>query len=531
MNFNWYKNLKNEIFNLYYQSYRILSNKFIKKLSKTKKYKNKYKILLDGFWDSPFHYVRLAIIKQVLSNKYKLPFEGIYFKKSSKYKLLTFKSLELEKIIFLPETIPHNYVHKAKKILANINSSEDFINYNFVDNFPTHFIYDGILRSEQVGSLDFLSKSVILKYLSRFFYLIDFYNNLFNINKYKLIVLSHPTTLNYSCLIYCALKKNIKVLIINYRNQHITIRKLYHLSEYVGKVDDHPSYQDFLKIDARTKKILTMQGKKYLNELYSGKSGEINISKNFTSIKSHFNSKKDFNKSINAPFNKINVIFLVSCMSDFPNSSGKSFFIDHVDLLFKTLKIIESIKDVNWIFRPHPFENRFGAKTRLNQFQNKILLNGNFLFPEKGNVHDILNYADIIITPQGSAGFEFTSLKRKVIAVRDCNYTDWGFIKYASSIEDYKYILRNLKKIKYPDEQSIEKSLIYTTLRAKTLNMKSTNNYYYPYGRYGNKLWTKIPSFIKNNKKNIDIEIQLISQWLETDYKSYSVFKNIKNYE
>ena len=82
-----------------------------------------------------------------------------------------------------------------------------------------------------------------------------------------------------------------------------------------------------------------------------------------------------------------------------------------------------------------------------------------------------------------------------------------------------------------PDNDSVNKALIYTSLRAMTISQKNTKNYFYPHGRIGNKLWLSIPHFLKKNKSNIIQEAKLISEWIKSDYQSYSVYKNILNYE
>ena len=221
----------------------------------------------------------------------------------------------------------------------------------------------------------------------------------------------------------------------------------------------------------------------------------------------------------------------MSCMSDFPNSTGKSHFVDHVDFLMKTITIIKNLKNYNWIFRPHPFEHKFGDKTKLSNYYKKILQNGNFLFPPKGNINDVFKYSDCVITPQGSAGFEFTSFKKKVVVSKYCHYSNWNFVRCANSLDEYKKLLTNIEYMDPPDNDSVNKALIYTSLRAMTISQKNTKNYFYPHGRIGNKLWLSIPHFLKKNKSNIIQEAKLISEWIKSDYQSYSVYKNILNYE
>ena len=51
------------------------------------------------------------------------------------------------------------------------------------------------------------------------------------------------------------------------------------------------------------------------------------------------------------------------------------------------------------------------------------------------------------------------------------------------------------------------------------------NGYKYPWPSLSFKLWPQLPKFYKNNRLNIDRESNLMQAWLDSDLKSYNVFK------
>ena len=141
--------------------------------------------------------------------------------------------------------------------------------------YPSHFFYDGVLKELNVGSLD-LKKHNIIPFIAKTFHMIKFYNSVFKKNHFNALIVSHPTTIRFSTLIWSALNHKIPVYVLNYRNTFITIRKLTSLEELNKNPEDSTTLFDLKNIPKLQKKELIEYGQQFLHR-FSSSLSEISI--------------------------------------------------------------------------------------------------------------------------------------------------------------------------------------------------------------------------------------------------------------
>ena len=174
----------NEFENRKYKKFRKKANKEIYKLLKSREIKNandKY-ILCDALWDSPHHWLRLAIFAPVLAEHLNSKLLGIYLKGVGKDTLETFQDLKLDKYIELGVKPNQKQFKLAKKIARDINSSEDIYNLKLPYGLPGRFFYDSILKNEMIGTINH-KKLNINHYIANLICFLDNYNHLINSEK------------------------------------------------------------------------------------------------------------------------------------------------------------------------------------------------------------------------------------------------------------------------------------------------------------------------------------------------------------
>ena len=74
--------------------------------------------------------------------------------------------------------------------------------------------------------------------------------------------------------------------------------------------------------------------------------------------------------------------------------------------------------------------------------------------------------SDVIITVFGTVGLEATLLRQKVLFADVSHYSDWNIGTISKSREEYFKYLNNIKTIKYPNKEQINKasSFIYFSM-------------------------------------------------------------------
>ena len=318
--------------------------------------------------------------------------------------------------------------------------------------------------------------------------------------------------------------KKIPVFIINYEHQHITIRR--ETKESFLRYDQGlPSIKIIDKLKKSEINNLINIGKTYMKGLETGKEGQFSVVKVYGKGKEKYSNKNEFIKACSGNIKYKSVLILCSCFPDFPNSYGLSWYTDYLDWLTVTLDKISKIKNINWIIKPHPAEHMYGEKVTVKKVLNKNIL----LFPDKGNGLDVQKYADVVLTPCGTAGLEYTARKKSVIIARPTPYSSWGIGKTCYSKKEYIECLKNIHLIKKPNNEMVNRALMFLSLTFAE-NISSKNNHLLlPYGILSYKLWPGLKKFIKTNNIEIDNEIELMQKWIASKEYSFHAFKQINN--
>jgi hypothetical protein len=399
---------------------------------------------------------------------------------------------------------------------------------NIAPGYPAHFFYDGVLKAEKLGTLDpVASHEMLRKQLAQALAYIEFYAGLFDRRDIGAVIVSHPTTVRFSTLVWAALSRAIPVFIINYRNQHVTVRKLNSLDDYAGVAEDVPTVpdRDTLSPDQRARLIDT--GHRFLSAVRAGKEGEINVTGAFDASRGGLRERHALSDAVGAPTDKPNIVVLASCWPDFPNAPGRSYLADHVDWFERTLAIAHETSSYNWFFKAHPAETMYGRKTTLAKLLDGRTGTNVFMWPEAATGTDVLDCADCAVTAVGSVGFEYPALGARALVARETAYTGWGFSNYARNGDEYADMLRRAATLPLATPTQREDALIYIALRLTAPEETQTDGYKFPWGRLSSKLWPGLPDFIRTHRANFERETCLMRRWIASDNPSYSVFKNL----
>ena len=483
-------------------------------------------ILCEALWDHPHHWLRLAMFRNALAPIYGSGLIGVYEESTPRSVVASLRSLPLTSEETIPRAVPDVYGCRAKNMLRDVRTPTDVLDLDIAPGYPTHFFYDGVLKIEMSGTLN--GESIDLwRHLARTLFYIDTYRDILDRHDIRAVVVSHPTTLRFSTLVWAAVARSIPVFVINYRNQHITARKLTTIDEIGTVSEDVPSVADRDRLSPDQRSRLIGVGQNFIDDLHSGKRGEIAVTGAFGDGKAKIQDRKQLARMLGSDPDKPNVVVLTSCWPDFPNALGRSYLTDHVDWFERTLAVAREVGDFNWIFKPHPAEEMYGRKTTLHKLLYSRLGSGIYLWPERASGVDVVSCADCAVTAVGSVGFEYPAIGARAVVARENAYTDWGFCNYARNGNEYADMLRHATDLPLPDRRKQEDALIYMALRLTTPANTQNGDYRYPLGRISYRLWPGLPDFIEKNLENIDHEIRMMEHWLRSDSPSYNVFKGL----
>lgn len=509
----------------YCQLYRHQADKEISTLFGKIKNGNR-KILIEALWDNPHHWVRLGLFTKALRNV-KLGDELIAICENYKNKkiLNTLRSLPITTIKYLEEvSLSKREFKKIDDIIKKYNSGTSIFSINFPMDYPAILFHDGLNKINFTGKFTH-ETSIVFEALKNLFSYLKYFKKILEDEKPTCVVVSHPTQIIYSSLVWVSIKKNIPVYVLNYEHQHMTIRKE-NLKSFLRYHQGLPDKKFLDKIPNKIKNNFISIGKDYLSQLESGKGGQFSVVKVFGKGVPTFKNKKEFVMSCNGKIGNPCVIILCSCFPDFPNTYGKSWYNDYVSWLRTTLKTASLNPNINWIVKAHPAEHMYGNKIKssmiISEFDDCILT-----FPKKGNALDVQRFADYIITPNGTAGLEHTAKGKIVLISRTNPYTNCGIGYSSKNKSEYVHNLKNIKSFEKPLKKDINNSLIYLGLTYAYYKSKKMPTLVFDFGILSYKLWPKIKSFLKKQQNEINNEIKIIENWLSSSDYCYHSYKQI----
>ena len=486
-------------------------------------------ILCEALWDHPHHWLRVAMLRNALADTYGRDLIGVHDADAPRHITETLRSLGPTQLAAAPANVEDRHRVTADKLLDGARTTTDILSLEIAPGYPAHFFYDGVLKAEKLGTLDpgTADRKMLRTHLAQALSYIAFYEAMFTRQDIRAVIVSHPTTVRFSTLVWAALSRGIPVFVINYRNQHVTIRKLASLAEYAGVAEDVPTIadRDGLSPDQRSRLIET--GRTFLSALRAGKEGEINVTGAFDATRAGLKGRHNLTTAAGAEVDKPNIVVLTSCWPDFPNAPGRSYLSDHVDWFERTLAVASNAPEYNWYFKPHPAEEMYGKRTTLTKLLAGRTGANIFLWPETASGTDVLDCADCAVTAVGSVGFEYPALGARALVARETAYTGWGFSNFARDGKEYAAMLQRAASLPLATPTQREDALIYIALRLTAPTETQADGYKYPWGRLSYNLWPGLPDFIRANRANFDREIELMRRWNVSGEPSYSVFKNL----
>lgn len=150
-----------------------------------------------------------------------------------------------------------------------------------------------------------------------------------------------------------------------------------------------------------------------------------------------------------------NAIIMCHCFSDNAHSCDELIFNDYFVWLEETLKIVRNIKNVNWIIRAHPSRRLYGESDEVWKLFEQYKSDYMFYFPEKYSGELVKELADVIVTVQGTAGYEYTCFGIPVILAGKSFYSGYGYTIDPKTEAEYKNALYNINTIEKLNEQQI----------------------------------------------------------------------------
>ena len=433
-----------------------------------------------------------------------------------------------------------NIIDRIKSLLMAI----DLINHNEIEKKLIKLklfgyeigktAYENYLR---FYNFNHLKKNRFLLYtcLSKSLLATKFSKNIFREN-YEVCVMGELQYIPYRPLFHCALKN--KVPVYNLRGT----AALNYMGRLYKNYKDRNSHQ--LKYSVKLSLLLSKILRNNKDVRFFDKEKKANFigkDKIWAAQKSYkhlnFKNKNEFNKYFDFNDKKKTVLLLPHAMADNLYNNEWNIFENPYNWFFETLNQIQKINNVNWIIKPHPSENEFkGVKAK--QIYNDLNINQKniVLLDNNAHINKLTDYIDVVITGNGSPGFQFPAFGIPSITTSDSRYTNFKISYAPKSKKDYFKLLTNINSIKKPTMEQITNARIFWLSNSVLSNSHGLLPKMYNIHNYNEKIFFKLLA-----KKRIRYQKNNFTDDLHTQLKQnnrhslnsafYKKFKNKFNFK
>ncbi len=438
-----------------------------------------------------------------------------------------YKSIGVSKFIY-PD-ISEDQKKKAKikflLLLKKIRNNKDIENISVNNIIIGDLIYDSFLKINSIETIDIKNKN-FQDYLNKSIQLFYFWENYFNNNNVKAVIISHSVYF-LGMFARIAIKKKIKVYVCHPDYVNCLNKKIpYARAEFLNA-------KSILKnIDKKVLNKGLKYAKKKISNHIAGKKIDIWWTK-----KSTFLEKKKYRVlNINKKFK-----YLIASHSfeDSPHAYGNNLFPDNYLWLDYIGKNTINSKHEYYI-KPHPALHDFEKKNNkkiLKDFVKKyphiILLPENI-----GHFQLIKEGIKCVLTVIGTIGFEYPLFNIPVInASKKSATSKFNFNIHVDNINYYKSLILEPKKIKLNINQN--EILKYYFLRhiyhPRNWLFKNIQYAEKKYGSYSHEIynyWIKNEHSAKRDEKilkNLEKFINSNDYILDYKYMDRKIFDDMKN--
>jgi len=223
---------------------------------------------------------------------------------------------------------------------------------------------------------------------------------------------------------------------------------------------DHPTHpgKTFEEIEAEVvEHDVEFEINNYFKRRFSGEINEIDV---YTAFKNKSNiDRNEVIKLCELDSAKKIALIMPHAFKDFPHIS-KGIYRDYHLWLRNLLELTRNVTTVNWVIKPHPTSYLFGETGEVERLLVELDIKNVTILPSQISTASVKEFADYILTVNGTAGLEFSTFGIPTINAGRSPYSDFGFNIEAHSEEEYRTIINNISAIPSLSSEQIRRARI-----------------------------------------------------------------------
>jgi hypothetical protein len=444
------------------------------------------------------------------------------FSFSSKYSKSIYQSFNINNFFYYRNYLFNIfYLGKALYLTAKFYFKQkeirDLLELEFNGIYLGDLLYDTILRrSNGLYTIDKF-KFRYNKYVFYAFLHLFICKKIFRQYKIKYVYLNLVIFIKWGILARMA-DKNGAVVIMAKRNlmknyKGLNIRE----GQYVPRKSD----VSLLRKSTKVYSDIEM----YLTKRFSGDIYEVDATRSFKD-KIYYDREK-LCKALNIDTNKPLVFIMTHAFSDGPHHSPREnlLFRDYYIWLVETIKYVSTIRNINWIVKPHPMSLKYGEEGVVEKLVEEFGDDNVHITPKDFNTSCIKDIAHALVTVQGKAALEFGCFGVPSVITSRASYSGFGIVVEPKTKEEYFDILKHINSISRLNEEQIKTAKVLAAImfiysRTKDPLFSWEQNFFNP--KSEESKWEQLCFLIKKYDRLNDEFYQRVKDLLRLNlYKKY----------
>lgn len=345
------------------------------------------------------------------------------------------------------------------KTFRRIKTPDDLLSLQ-VDGIPVgDLIYDQVLM-EGYATLNSIDKRV-LKSLLKFYYYRHIINDLTCKYNISMAVIGHHVGVQGGTYYRYLVNKDTEVF-RNAGTGSLMLHKLKSVEDGYLEIFT-PEKKYFQKMLKERENLLHLADKCFSDRFNDNTRdlGDLLENLAFKTTKHVFLDRKEFCSAHQLDHNKKNIFVMLHAFNDYPHNYGWIIYKDFYEWFIETLKIAELNKNVNWIFKEHPYSKYYRTKDLdINDLFKKVTLDHILFLNSEANFNakSLLSLSDAVVTCIGTAGMEYSAAGIPCVLAGRSAYSGFGFTYEPQTEEEYKDILMNIQSLQKINGDQIQRA-------------------------------------------------------------------------
>jgi len=480
-------------------------------------------VLVDASWDNPNYWYRYALLRAGLGIEKgtEVGLLGPYMRRIAQVSCSGLGITRLEDFQSLIRASPDQRA-LAVKLLRSLGEAPDMLDWQLPSGLPASLVYDGILKRQRSARID-LGHPLLLSHVVEALQSIAAAETLLDRVQPRLVVLSHAIEFRYGSIAWCAIQRNIPVIVAFGNYGSVRYCRLSKPDDFFETVD-RPYRPQIDQTDQPMRALLAERGRRYLQQRMSGKTDDIGARYAFGSQNAPSLDRRNICRQFGWDEAKPIVAVYASNWFDYPHSVGMSNFADFLDWLAVTLEAAKTQTEVNWLFRAHPCDQWYGGVTLADLMAVSSTAHIR-LCPVEWNGAQVQASVDGLVTVHGTAGVEYAVAGKPVLLGDRGWYHDIGFAHHSVSRESYVAALMNMEWLKAPLGAKPEIAAVFAGIYFPT-----------PMGQHPQlgddseqiELHPKLMDMLSNEGPAVLTEISDVTQWWKSSSPHFHTWRALR---